>query len=110
MQATIRARSTPLGVTGSADRLFTNSPASASPSTRSFNSTTPLVASGGTGSYAWTRISGSTLLAAISPSSASTNIQGTDIPINTTVSAVFRVTSGSETVDRTVQFTYDSGL
>lgn len=91
-----------------ASGLHTNSPASLSPSTRTVISSS-VTASGGTGSYAWTRISGSTAINADAPSSATTTFSGT-VSISTSISATFRCTSGSETFDVPVDLNYESGF
>ena len=96
--------------TTNVSRTFTNSPASNSQATRTFATTASVTASGGDGSFAWTRISGSTLITATSPSAATTTFTVTNLPIGTGVSAVFRVTSGGATQDVTVNMSYESGL
>jgi hypothetical protein len=96
--------------TGNVSRTFTNSPASNSPATRTFATLTSVTASGGDGSFAWTRVSGSTLITATSPSAATTTFTVTNLPIGTNVSAIFRVTSAGATQDVTVSMTYESGL
>lgn len=93
---------------GSADGTFINSPPSVSPSTRTVITNT-VTASGGTGSYAWTRLSGSTEINIDNASAASVYFFATatvDIPLG----AVWRVTSGAETVDINVSINYESGL
>jgi hypothetical protein len=106
----VRARSTPLDVTpGTASGLVVNSPPSMTPSTTAVTSEV-VTATGGTGSYAWTRISGSTAINANAPSAASTDFTSTTVPVDGSQSAVFRCTSGSETVDVPVDLSYESGL
>lgn len=103
-------RSVPLQVApASADGVHTNAPPSASPATRSVTSNT-VTATGGTGSYAWTRISGSTAITANAPSAATTDFGSTTVPIDGNQAAVFRCTSGAETVDVPVDLSYESGL
>ena len=105
----MRRRNTPLSASpSSVAGLHTNSPPSLTPSTRVIvsNATT---ATGGTGSYSWARISGSTAISADDPSSATTTFSGT-VSVGTSISAVFRVTSGAETFDVSVNLTYDSGF
>ena len=105
----IRQRSTPLSVSPTAaEGLFVNSPASLIPSTRIITSDS-VTASGGTGSYAWTRISGSTAVSADAPSSATTTFSAT-VSVNTVESATFRCTSGAETFDVPVSLNYESGF
>jgi hypothetical protein len=110
LHATVRARGTPLSVSpASANGLFTNSPASNLPATRTISSGS-VTASGGTGAYSWARISGPTRVTANNPSSATTNFVSTNIPVATVDVAVFRVTSGAETVDVTVTIEYNNGF
>lgn len=109
MQVAGRAKSVPLSASpSSVAGLHTNSPPSSTPSTRviTSNATT---ATGGTGSYSWAYLSGSTAISADAPSSATTTFSGT-VSVDTTISAVFRVTSGAETFDVSVNLTYESGL
>lgn len=89
--------------------LHTNSPPSNSPATRTVVSNS-VTASGGTGSYAWTRISGSTAIVADAASSATTTFSSTTVPVNSSQAATFRCTSGSETVDIPVDLLYESGF
>jgi hypothetical protein len=96
--------------TTTVSRIWTNSPASNSPATRTFSTTASVTASGGDGSYSWTRLSGSTSVTANSPSAATTTFQGANVPIGGSVSAVFRVTSAGATQDVTVTLSYESGL
>lgn len=96
--------------TNNVSRLFTNSPASSTPSTRTFSTTASVTASGGDGTFSWTRVSGSTSVTANSPSSATTTFQGANVPIGGSVSAVFRVTSGGSSQDVNVSLSYESGL
>lgn len=105
----MKRRNTPLSASpSSVAGLFTNSPPSSSPATRTVTSNAT-TASGGTGSYSWARISGSTAINADAPSAATTTFSGT-VSVDTTISAVFRVTSGAETFDVSVSLTYESGL
>jgi len=98
--------------------LFTNSPASGSPGTRTLTTGTVTgTASGGSGgySYAWTRIAGSADITADSPAAATTAFTGTGIPIGGNKSATFRLTvtdSGGRTAtaDIVVEISYESGL
>jgi hypothetical protein len=71
-----------------------------------------VTATGGTSpyTYAWTRISGSTLITANSASAATTTFTGTPLVNNTTYDAVFRCTvtdnaAATKTVDVTVSIT-----
>lgn len=99
----------PLAVSpGTAFATFINSPASLTPSTRSLNTNT-VTASGGTGSYAWARVSGSTAITIDNASAASVFFSAT-VSVDSSVSAIWRVTSGAETVDVNVSINYESGL
>ncbi len=108
------------GVAGSSNTVSGTLAASAAPSAISktdsgssiTTASTTVTATGGTSpyTYAWTRISGSTLITADSASAATTTFTGTPLVNNTTYDAVFRCTvtdsaAATKTVDVTVSIT-----
>lgn len=100
--------------------IFTNSPASMSPATRTLSSgatTATATATGGSGgyTYSWVRQSGSVDVTANNSTAATTGFTGANVPVSGNKSATFRCTatdSGGRTgfADVVVTIEYDSGL